>query len=231
VNVEPAWLEWEERVLVTVDQDAFRIQLPRRTLDERLVVDGWFARDYLEGAHEPGHWSEIIGAGDALHAALAALPERLVHPLPVARTDPWAVADRIAWEEEPLPPNGAAGDRALRELIAARRPIRLPAHVVHGDLTGNVLFAGGLVPAIIDFSPYRRPPAYAIGVIVADAVVWHGADLDLLNAEAWRPSFGQCVVRALIFRHLTALVLPARLPTGAAADRYASLRKAAIRLS
>ncbi|MCA1570721.1 MAG: hypothetical protein LC798_10480 [Chloroflexi bacterium] len=78
VNVEPAWLEREQRVLVTVDQDAFRIQRPRRTLEGRVVMDGWFARDYLEGAHEPGHRSEIVGAGAALHAALAALPERLV---------------------------------------------------------------------------------------------------------------------------------------------------------
>ena len=40
--------------------------------------------------------------------------------------------------------------------------------LVHCDLTGNVLFAAGLPPAVIDISPYWRPPSYAEGVVVAD---------------------------------------------------------------
>jgi prepilin-type processing-associated H-X9-DG protein len=111
--------------------------------------------------------------------------------------------------------------------------VRSPAasQLVHGDLTGNVLFADGLAPGIIDFSPYLRPTAYAVGVVVADAVVWEGADLELLAAVADRPEMGQCLVRALIFRHVTALLLPGRLPAGDAASRYARLRDAAITLA
>jgi hypothetical protein len=46
---------------------------------------------------------------------------------------------------------------------------------VHGDLTNNVLLRAGQPPGIIDFSPYWRPPEYAEGIIVADALSWHGA--------------------------------------------------------
>ena len=107
----------------------------------------------------------------------------------------------------------------------------VPSQLVHGDLTGNVLFAGGMAPGIIDFSPYVRPAAYAIGVVISDAITWEGADLSLLEGVSGRPEMGQCLVRALIFRHVTALLLPGSLPAGDAARRYATLRSAAIELS
>jgi hypothetical protein len=50
-----------------------------------------------------------------------------------------------------------------------------PAQLVHGDLGGNVLFAPSLAPAIIDFSPYWRPPGYAEAVAAVDAFLWFGA--------------------------------------------------------
>jgi hypothetical protein len=88
-----------------------------------------------------------------------------------------------------------------------------------------------LAPGIIDFSPYVRPAAYAIGVVIGDAITWEGADLGLLEGVSGRPEMGQCLVRALIFRHVTALLLPGTLPAGDAARRYAALRSAAIALS
>jgi Phosphotransferase enzyme family len=162
------------------------------------------------------------------HAALADLPQRLVQPPAVFRDHAWAIADRIAWEELALPAGPGFEDRELTDLLDARRPVAAPSQLVHGDLTGNVLFADDMSPGIIDFSPYLRPTAYAVGVVVADAVAWDGADLELLDAVADRPGIGQCLVRALIFRHVTALLLPGRLPAGDAGARYARLRRAAI---
>ncbi|MEV6671869.1 hypothetical protein [Streptomyces sp. NPDC051162] len=76
---------------------------------------------------------------------------------------------------------------------------------MHGDLTGNVLFAAGLAPGVIDFSPYWRPPAFAGAVVVADALTWHHADETLLHeiAPTSGPDFAQYVARALIFRLIT----------------------------
>ncbi len=72
--------------------------------------------------------------------------------------------------------------------------------LVHGDLTGNVLFARDLPPAVIDLSPYWRPPEYAEGVVLADALCWHDASPSLL------PDAGvsvTAVARGLLFRMLT----------------------------
>jgi uncharacterized protein (TIGR02569 family) len=228
---DPAWHEWEAHVLAAARTDHIRVQHLRAAHDGRHVVDGWIARDFLVGAHEPGRWPEIIDAGDALHAALAGTPDRLLRPPPVSRDHAWAVADRIAWGEIEVPAGRDFDDVDLTELLELRRPVSAPSQLVHGDLTGNVLFADGMVPGIIDFSPYLRPTAYAIGVVVADAVVWEGADLELLTTVADRPEMGQCLLRALIFRHVTSLLLPGHLPSGDATRRYARLRDAAITLA
>ena len=74
------------------------------------------------------------------------------------------------------------------------------SQVVHADLTGNVLFAPGLSPAVIDISPYWRPPEYAEGVVVADALCWHGAQRSLLELVDVSVT---AVARALMFRMAT----------------------------
>ena len=70
---------------------------------------------------------------------------------------------------------------------------------MHGDLRGNVLFADPLAPAIIDFSPYRRPPGWASAVVAVDAVTTCDAALALLAAVASPPA----AVHALLFRHVS----------------------------
>ncbi len=228
-DAPPAWTEWEARVLSAVRTDRIRLQQVRKALDGACAVGGWVARDFVAGSHGRRRWSEIIEAGDALHAALAAVPDSLARPPSVGRNDPWSIADRVAWDELPVPAVAGAEDPGLVQLLDARGPVGAPSQLVHGDLTGNVLFADGLAPGIIDFSPYWRPAAYAIGVVVADAVVWEGADLTLVDRVADRAHMGQSLVRAMIFRHVTALLLHGRLPAGAA-RRYARLRETAIRL-
>jgi hypothetical protein len=71
---------------------------------------------------------------------------------------------------------------------------------VHSDLTGNVLFSDSLPPAVVDFSPYWRPPGFASAVVVGDALLWEGANRSLLTAVANVDDFPQLLVRALIFR-------------------------------
>ena len=41
---------------------------------------------------------------------------------------------------------------------------------MHGDLAGNVLLVTDAPPSVIDFSPYWRPPSYAEGIVMADAL-------------------------------------------------------------
>ena len=125
------------------------------------------------------------------------------------------MADRVAWCEGEdsgalivHPALRGAYDGLLR-LRDEAYAFRQDPQVVHGDMTGNVLFsaAGTLAPpVVIDLSPYFRPAAYAEAIIVADAFV----DVAMIDGEEW-PGFvmacglhtkdgWQLVVRALLFR-------------------------------
>ena len=218
------WVTWEHRVLVCASDDGVRFQRIVPALDGHLVVAGWVARTYLPGGHRAAAWQEILSATEAVSRSLARVPASVAEPMPDARHDAWAVADRMAWSQHAIP--AELRDPVVEELVGLQRAVQAPSQLVHGDMTGNVLFADGLPPGVIDFSPYRRPSGYAIGIVIADAVVWHGAALSVLHRVALLPDGFQCLVRAMLFRHLTALGLGHGQPTGGAARRYADLRAA-----
>lgn len=176
----------------------FRVPLPLRAVDGRSVVDGWAAGEFLAGETGPqGRWSGVLSAGRAFHAALRQVPRP---DFLDRRTHPWAVGDRVAWGEQEIDviEDLAAPFSALLEL---RRPVQPDAaQLIHGDLTGNVLFAADEVPAVIDFSPYWRPPVFAEAIVVADGLLWFDPPSDLLTSGSNHPDWQQMLVRALIFR-------------------------------
>jgi len=71
-----------------------------------------------------------------------------------------------------LPADDFAHVKHLPRLAAALEPVEARSQLIHGDLTGNVLFAEHLPPAIIDLSPYWRPTSFASAIVIADALVW-----------------------------------------------------------
>jgi uncharacterized protein (TIGR02569 family) len=178
--------------------EGFRVARPQRSVDGSLVVDGWCALEWVEGRHEERRWADIVAAGESFHAALAGVPRP---DFIDRRTDPWVIGDRVAWGE--LPAGDFARVKHLDRLAAALRPIDKPSQLIHGDLCGNVLFADPLPPAIIDFSPYWRPPAFASAIVVADALTSEGADESLLDAVDHVEDFPQFLLRALIYRVVT----------------------------
>ena len=186
-------LRWQAEVRGAVACDDLRVAAPLRSGDGELVVEGWTAWPLLAGAHAP-RWPQILAVGERLHRALAGV-ERPVHILD-ARTDVWARADRIAWGDEDAGPFARVPEVA--HLLAVRSAVSTPSQLIHGDLSGNVLFADGLAPAVIDLSPYWRPAQYASAIVVVDAVLWYGADVELLAVVG----DGQLLVRALLFRLL-----------------------------
>ncbi len=217
---ETEW-SWLGEKLPTVREEGFRLALPIPARDGRWVVDGWSAQTALAGAHpSTGRWADVISVGGRLHRAMRHLePPTFLE----GRSHVWAVADRVAWGEEQSP----AGSDLLDRLIATRRPLDLRSQLVHGDLAENVLFADGLAPAIIDMSPFHRPPGFATAIVVADALVWHAADTASLLQEVSRvESFSQLLIRALVFR------VVASIGGGRASelDAYRSTVELAIRL-
>ena len=197
-GVDPAFQQWLGTVVAAIPHRGFRLPDVRRAHDGAWVVEGWSAQLALPGAtvHEGVRdWGSIVGAARALHTATAHLPRPDVLD---GRTDPWARADADAWGEAPrlVAPE-------LRDVVERLDAVPPPAgrpQLVHGDLTGNVLLVPGEPPSIIDFSPYWRPPSYAEGIVVADALCWHGSPPESL-VEVGVPV--EAVARGLLFRALT----------------------------
>jgi hypothetical protein len=195
-------IAWQAETLASVEQDGFRVALLRPQ-----VVDGWIAAEFVAGAHEPGRWLEIIAVGECLHAALAHLPRP--HAILDSRTNPWSIGDRVAWGEAPFP--------ELDDVLAALEPVADKSQLIHGDLTGNVLFHDELPPAIIDFAPSWRPPAFASAIVVADALCWESAPEELAEVVD-----RQYLLRALVYRAVTSRVFGAEpVPEIALARRIA----------
>ena len=212
------WTAGLYRDLAARREPGFRVPRPLGTAGGDWVAQdplagAWVAWQWLPG--EPASWSgvspfwpSLIAASRAFHAALAGRP---APPWLGRDGSQWTVGDQVAWgERDPGSVLAAApGPLAaqLRSLLAALRPVRLPAQLIHGDLGGNVLFAPGQRPAVIDFSPYWRPAGLALAVAAVDALTWSGADPAILGDLADQPELDQLLARAHAGRLVTEVVL------------------------
>ncbi len=208
---------WVAQTMDALEVDGVRLARPLRSSDGRWVVAGWAATRYVSGRPEPRH-DEVVAVSLRLHEATAGLarPRFLAN-----RSDVWAVADRAAWGDTTADLDEDTGGALFRELAASRRPVTLREQIVHGDLFGNVLFAGTAPPAVIDFTAYWRPPEWAAAVIVVDALAWGGADENLALRWAEQEQWPQVLVRALLFRLAAHALHPRSTPASLAGLRRA----------
>src|SRR5687768_16590033 len=140
-------LEWHGALLNRIECNGFRVSRLRG------IRDGWCAWERVAGEHRHRAWPDVIAVGEHFHASIAAEPRPSFID---RRTNHWAIGDRVAWGD--LPARDLGNVKHLPRLMGAMRAIDAgPSQLVHGDLTGNVLFAAGLPPAVIDFSPFWRP--------------------------------------------------------------------------
>lgn len=206
---EPAEASWLAGVLEQLRISSLRVARPVRSSDGRWVVAGWTAQRSVAGRPEP-RYGEIVEIAGDLHAALADLPEpRFLR----GRTGWEARAEALGWGDQTpdsVPElSGGVAAQAFRELAVDRKPVDLPFQVVHGDLFGNVLFAGSAPPAVVDIAPFWRPASWAAAVVVVDAIAWGGATVDLVEQWHHLPEWHQMVRRALLFRLGVAVLHPA----------------------
>lgn len=198
---------WIARTFESLRVDDLRLARPVRSSDGRWVVSGWSAQRFVVGRPD-ARYEEILGAADRLHTALADQPRPRFLSL---RDDLYSWADRLAWGEiHDLDHRIGTGHAAklYDEWAGGRRPVSLRSQVVHGDLFGNVLFAGSAPPAIVDITPYWRPPEFAAAVVVVDAISWGGAGIELVEQSLHRDEFPQMLRRALLFRLGVSLAHP-----------------------
>jgi uncharacterized protein (TIGR02569 family) len=206
---DEAEANWIANLAANVEQDGFRVARPIATLDGRWIIDGWSAWTRVKGEHSTTRWHEVLAAATAFHAAVADVPKP---EFIERRQDRWRTADRVAWGE--LPWEEFDDVAHVRRLIVARRPVRLPSQLVHGDLVGNVLFANGMPPAILDLSLYWRPVGYSAALVIGDAIAWEGAGRPIVSHIEHFSEWQQLLLRAVIFRivvsHLARRAMPSR---------------------
>jgi uncharacterized protein (TIGR02569 family) len=206
--VEAAWVAG---TFDTLRVSGIRVARPVRSSDGRWVVGGWSAQRFVSGRQAP-RYDDIIDASLSLHEALAGVAEpRFLRD----RTDVYSWADRLAWGEivdEHQRLGDGHGARLFAELAVGRKPVEAVNQIVHGDMFGNVLFAGSAPPAVIDFSPYFRPAAYSAAIIAVDAIAWGGAQTDLLGRWEQLDAWPQMLRRALLFRLAVSLSHPRTTP-------------------
>lgn len=191
---------WTADLYATLPERGFRVPRSVKSRYGAYVAHGWTAWECVEGEPDmAGRWRGKLAVCDAFHRAL----EGVSRPAFLdARRDPWSRADRLAWGTV-LPAVHPWLRDPVERLWRLLEPPELPAQLIHGDISGNILFATGLEPAVIDLAPYWRPAGFAAAVLIADAAVWEGADADELFVLASSAGqLDQLVVRAELRRLL-----------------------------
>jgi uncharacterized protein (TIGR02569 family) len=211
-HADEAEIDWLVGLCGRSSFDGVRVPEPVVASHGRFVVDGWYATTFTPGEpvgdndRDPTAWLPVLAAGRAFHAAVCKEPPP---PFLHRRSHRWAAADLIAWDRAaPLLPEQVASRLQLLQGLTWEEG--LPPQLVHGDLSGNVLLSPDHVPAVIDISPYWRPPAYAQAIVVIDALLWWRTDLTLVDlaqpdampARMW----WSLLSRAAIFRLLASSV-------------------------
>jgi hypothetical protein len=109
------------------------------------------------------------------------------------------VADEVAWGERDIAHHPRIAP-VIEQLRTCLDDVNEQSQLIHGDFGGNLLFSEHRPPTVIDFSPYWRPVEFAVGVIIADAIVWEGADMSLIEAGSQLDNFDQHLARAELRR-------------------------------
>lgn len=209
----PGVARWTARLFSTLSGPGFRVPEPVRSAAGEWVAEGWVAWRWLPGAPADlsgasPYWGPLAAVSRAFHTQLAGIPA----PRWLGRNDnPWTVSDQVAWgERDPAGILGPASEPLrgqLGSLLAALRPVDLPAQLAHGNFGGNVLFTDAEPPTVTDFSPMWRPAGLAIAITAVDALLWSGADPKVLDELADEPQVDQLLARALVYRLASEVLL------------------------
>jgi uncharacterized protein (TIGR02569 family) len=199
--------EWTAELLHTLPEAGFQLARPRRSRSGEWVVDGWTACEWVEGDHRYDRWLDALDACRALSDSLASVerPGFLT-----SRATVWDAGDRAAWSVSDPVVRHPEMDALVSAFSALRRPCRDTGQVIHGDLTGNILYPDTGDPVVLDFAVYWRPAAFAEAIIVADALAYHDADATLASQISSQPR--SMLARASIYRLITSDTYASRSP-------------------
>lgn len=192
---------WSCDLLLKLSRRGFRISEPRRAIDGSFVYHGWAASNFEPGEHVTGRWHEKLNISRMFHSELNDLA---FSPMPPS-DDVWSLAHEITWQLTPLPSALHPKMTTMIEEIFTHYQLlsRYPG-IIHSDICGNVLFHEELDPCVIDFSPAFGSVEYAEAILVADAIAWQNAPLDIVNLLPFNEHYRQYLLRAINFRIIVA---------------------------
>ncbi len=200
---------WSQRLLASIQPEGLLIPRPLQSEGGTWAIDGWIATQFVEHLSPLQSQPElVIMVGNQFADAVAAAKTSDVRPVR-SRTDRWARADRYVWTEEDLVLNSQANQLVtiFRSKMTSNTD---PPFVVHGDLTGNVFADKSGTPVVLDFSPFIRPKRFGSAIVVADNLLWHEADLEIVNLIN---DDQDGLARALLFRMMTDLLAEENQPS------------------
>ena len=188
---------WSCSLLLKLSRRGFRISEPRRSIDGSFVYHGWAASTFEPGEHVKDRWQEKLNITRMFHSALN---EIVFSPMPPSN-DVWSLAHEITWQFTSLPPTlHPKMNNMMEEIFTHYQPLSRYPGIIHSDICGNILFHEELDPCVIDFSPAFGSVEYAEAILVADAIAWENAPLDILNLLPLNDHFRQYLLRAINFR-------------------------------
>lgn len=204
---DPVLAAWAASVFESLRVTEMRVARPVRSLDGRWVVGGWRAERFLSGS-PAARFADVVSAAFDMDRAL----QHVTAPrFVLERSDWYGWADRLSWDSD-ADPGALLGDsvssRLWFEIASERATVEARRQVIHGDMFGNVLFAGSAPPAVIDFAPLARPAGFAAALVVVDSIAWGGATTSLALDGLGVPYWGQLLRRACLFRLAMALTHP-----------------------
>lgn len=187
---------WSADFMNLIKENGFRVARPVKGKHGSWVYRGWTASRFVEGKEDKGRFFEKIEISNTFHKAI----EGVGRPSFIDnRYSPYVVAEKMTWGEIPLIWSPQL-EEVLSLLVRALKPLQLKNQLIHGDLTGNILFHDVLLPAIIDMTPYWRPARFATAVIIVDSLVWDKVPITTLNDIENTEEMNQLLLRAAIWR-------------------------------
>lgn len=193
--------------------------IPRVDDPYSFVFEGWTAWSLLPGqARAPERVMDILRTCRAFHDDIVKM--KIEKPLFLSQpTNRFQEADLVAWDEKKLQDVANVSEEVygwfhaeLERLQSLKEPLPtdISQQLIHGDLTGNVLFddSPGSLPGIIDMTFYWRPKLWAEAIIIADALAWHHQNADLVRSYGIDKLRLQLLVRAIQWRILAFCIDP-----------------------
>ena len=192
---------WSCDLLLKLTRRSFRISEPIRAIDGSFVYHGWAASIFESGEHIDGRWPEKLNITRMFHSELN---EIAFSPMPPSN-DRWSLAHEITWQLAPLPLTlHPKTTNMIEKIFAHYQPLSRHPGIIHSDISGNILFHEKLDPCVIDFSPAFGSVEYAEAILVADAIAWENAPVDIVNLIAFNEYYRQYLLRAINFRIIVA---------------------------